>query len=60
MKYNPDNYRMTYKTVADTTLGCFLVVVRAQLSDDSRKRVLGLRFRITIFYNIVLFGDVPL
>uniref|UniRef100_A0A8W8NPZ8 EF-hand domain-containing protein n=2 Tax=Magallana gigas TaxID=29159 RepID=A0A8W8NPZ8_MAGGI len=46
MKYNPDNYRMTYKTVADTTLGCFLVVVRAQLSDDSRKRVLYKSLRL--------------
>lgn len=50
MKYNPDNYRMTYKTVADTTLGCFLVVVRAQLSDDSRKRVLYKRSEIQDHY----------
>lgn len=50
MKYNPDNYRMTYKTVADTTLGCFLVVVRAQLSDDSRKCVLYKRSEIQDHY----------
>lgn len=65
MEYNLDNYSMTYKAVCRHRHNIEVFFWSPwepswAMTQESVSCIRGLRFMITILYNIVLFGDVPL